>query len=109
MESSQFSYRAPGPSYESPHEGDPNRPPENGGGVPPEPTSTPRSVPSGPLPSDPVPPATSLPVPGRDVAGGTGSDGNGSDGTLRGVEVGSGGTPPPFSGGRFGSPSWGLS
>jgi S1-C subfamily serine protease len=64
MESSQFSYRAPGPSYESPHEGDSNRPPENDGGVPPEPTSTPRSVPSGPLSADPVPPATSPPGTG---------------------------------------------
>jgi S1-C subfamily serine protease len=66
MESSQFSYEAPGSSYESPNEGEPNQPPEGA----PKARPLPQSVPSvSPLPDHPAslppppPPAPSGPFP----------------------------------------------
>ncbi len=52
MDSSQFSYEAPGPSYESPDDGQPGAP--AGGSRPPRPV--PQNVPSLPSPLDPADP-----------------------------------------------------
>jgi S1-C subfamily serine protease len=64
MESSQFSYEAPGPSYESSIGGVPIPPPDDQT----SPLPTPRSVPSFPIPDEvaapgPMPPATDVPPP----------------------------------------------
>ncbi len=62
MESSQFSYEAPGPSYEGPGRGDPDPPPVGGSGEPPAPPPAP------PAPPQSVPAVLPVPGPGQMAA-----------------------------------------